>query len=125
MKSLKSKFDFYQNLLGLQDWRITLKENCKPDDLTIGSGHAGCSVFQEAEKVAVIEIVAPEHCGETVEPVDTERVLVHELLHLKFSLLCSVNDPDNDVQSRLVHQIIDDMARAIVGARRSEEAEDE
>ena len=39
-----------------------------------------------------------------------------ELLHLKFSLL---GENENELQNRLVHQLIDDLAKALVGAKRS------
>jgi phage shock protein A len=48
-------------------------------------------------------------------PFDFEKTLVHELLHLKFSLLA---DKVEDMQSRYVHQMIDEMARSLVDAKR-------
>lgn len=44
-----------------------------------------------------------------------EMTLVHELLHLKLSL---VSDNVPDLQVRYMHQIIDDMARAFVDVKR-------
>ena len=49
-------------------------------------------------------------------PLDWEKTLVHELLHLKTCLVSS-NVPD--LQERVMHQMIDDLARAFVSAKRS------
>lgn len=52
------------------------------------------------------------------KPFDFEKTLVHELLHLKFSFWCQNED---DVGDRAMHQIIDDIARALTEKRKCEE----
>ena len=42
-------------------------------------------------------------------PFNFEKTLVHELLHLKLTFWCQNED---SVSDRLMHQIIDDLARA-------------
>ena len=42
-------------------------------------------------------------------PFSFEKTLVHELLHLKLTFWCQNED---SVSDRLMHQIIDDLARA-------------
>ena len=78
-------------------------------------GCEGCSTFEESTKTARIDILDPKYYGDRVVPFDREKTLVHELMHLK---LCLLDTNDNDLQSRLVHQTIDDMARALVDAKR-------
>ena len=102
------------NRLGLQEWRIKLCPSCKPDDMTKNS--TGCTVWTEAIKVARIEILDPSFYGERITPFDFEKTLVHELLHIKTSLLSSECD---QLQERIAHQLIDDLARAFVDAKRS------
>lgn len=41
----------------------------------------------------------------------TQKILIHELLHLKMSFWCQ---NDDNVEDRVMHQIIDDLARAFV-----------
>lgn len=103
----------WQTRLGLQDWRIELVDNCKPDDMSMRDV-AGCTEWQESTKTARIEILDPAYYGERIVPFNYEEVLVHELLHLKTSL---VSDSVSDLQERYMHQIIDDLARAFVGAK--------
>ena len=104
----------WQKRLGLQDWRIKLCSNCKPEEMTIQDAD-GCTEWTEAIKTARIEIIDPQYYGERIVPFDYEKTLVHELLHLK---TCLVSDMVDDLQTRYMHQIIDDLARAFVDAKR-------
>ncbi len=100
--------------LGLTDWRIKLKTNCAPDDMPTEG--AGCAEFADTIKCACIYILSPDYYGDRIIPFDGEEVLVHELLHLKLALIQDVKD---ELQERYVHQLLDDIARALVDAKRS------
>ena len=106
----------WQNRLGLQDWHITLLENCRPENMSM-QDVVGYTTWTESTKSAVIEILDEKFFpkGAAARPYDFERTLVHELLHCKMSLL---SDDDQSVQYRVCHQIIDDLARALVDAKR-------
>lgn len=106
----KKLLDKWQKRLGLQNWRIKLVTRLTPDEMTL-AGVAGCTDWTEAIKTARIEILNPCFYGERIVPFDFEKTLVHELLHLKFSFWCQGED---SVEDRLMHQIIDDLARAFV-----------
>lgn len=101
--------EYWQQRLCLQEWRIKLCDKMKPEDMTI-SNCCGCTDWSEAIKTARIEIIDPLYYGERIVPFNYEKTLVHELLHLKFSFWCQ--DEDN-VEDRVMHQIIDDLARAL------------
>lgn len=116
-KKHKRLLSEWQERLGLQDWRIKLKPKCRPEDMEI-ENVAGCTAWSESVKTARIEIIDPEYYGERIVPFDFEKTLVHELLHLK---LCLVSDGVDAFQERYMHQIIDDLARALVAARRAKE----
>ena len=113
--------DEWQKRLGLQDWRIKLNDNCKPDEMAM-QDVAGCTEWSESIKTARIEIIDPQYYGDRVVPFDYEKTLVHELLHLKTSL---VSDGVDDLQARYMHQMIDDLARAFVDAKRCGEKQKE
>ena len=100
----------WKRRLGLQDWTIKLCTNCKPEEMTM-SGVAGCTEWSEAIKTARIDIIDPEYYGERIVPFNFEKTLIHELLHLKMSFWCQNED---NVEDRVMHQIIDDLARAFV-----------
>ena len=103
--------------LGLTDWRIKLNDAMRPQDM-MDENAAGCTEWQEVNKTARIEIINPEYYGVRVIPFDYERILVHELLHLKLCLIAETNGEDS-MRERVAHQIIDDLARALVDAKRS------
>ena len=114
-KKHKALLAEWQERLGLTDWRIKLKPKCKPEEMEI-ENVAGCTAWNESIKTARIEIIEPKYYGDRIVPFDFEKTLVHELLHLK---LCLVSDGVDAFQERYMHQIIDDLARALVSAKRS------
>ena len=106
----------WKKRLGLQDWAIILQINCSPKEMEIPDSE-GCTTWEESTKSAQIQIADPGKIGELVRPFDFEEILVHELLHIKTTLL-SKNDPD-DITDRILHQTIDDLGRALVDAKRA------
>ncbi|MBR5752857.1 MAG: hypothetical protein IKX83_00060 [Clostridia bacterium] len=114
---ISNKLQEWQERLGLQEWRISLHD-CMPVREMMDQGAAGCTEWQEVNKTARVEIMDPDEYGERVIPFDYERILVHELLHLKFCLISETQGED-PLQERVAHQLIDDMARALVDAKRS------
>ena len=50
----------WQNRLGLQDWRIKLVPNCKPEEMEL-EGCAGCTDWSESIKTARIEIIDQQY----------------------------------------------------------------
>lgn len=105
----------WQHRLGLDNWRIALKDNCSPNDMVI-KDVAGETEWEEVNKCAVIRIISQKDYGDRMLPYDKEKTLVHELLHLKF---CFLGESGNDLQDRLVHQLINDMAECLVDTKRS------
>ncbi|MBQ7797844.1 MAG: hypothetical protein IJ371_01830 [Clostridia bacterium] len=112
MKKLLSE---WQERLGLQDWHIVLQEDVSPNDMVLQSVSGECEK-DEVNKCAVVRIMNEKDYGSRILPFDKEKVLVHELLHIKFWL---IENTENEMQNRVVHQIIDDIARALVNAKRS------
>lgn len=107
----------WKRKLCLQEWRIRLKTHLRPEEMTMNDV-AGCSEWSESIKAARIEIIDPAYYGDRIVPFDFEKTLVHELLHLKFSFWCQNED---DIGDRVMHQMIDDIARALTEKRKSEE----
>ena len=111
----------WKERLGLQDWLITLKYNCKFSDLEL-ENCCGETNWEDTIKTATIKIVSSEEYGkDRIQDYDFEQILVHELLHIKFGLLSfTQQDYDGKVVAELRHQLIDDLARALVMAKRGE-----
>ena len=99
----------WKGKLCLQEWRIRLKTHLRPEEMTMENVE-GCTEWSETTKTARIEIINPAYYGDRIVPFDFEKTLVHELLHLKMSFWCQNED---DVSDRAMHQVIDDLARAL------------
>ena len=112
-----NKLEEWKERLGLHEWRISLHD-CVPLAEMSEENVTGWVDFQEVNKTARIEIMDPDEYGERVIPFDYERILVHELLHLKLCLISETFGADV-MQERVAHQLIDDLARALVDAKRS------
>lgn len=111
----------WQERLGLQDWAIVLRYNCKFSDLETQDS-VGETLWNITIKNATIRIISKEEYGtDRTLPFDFEKTLVHELLHLKFGIIDSMNSTyESKVVDELRHQLIDDLARALVMAKRGE-----
>lgn len=108
----------WKRKLCLHEWRIRLKTHLRPEEMTMNDA-AGCTEWSESIKTARIEIIDPTYYGDRILPFDFEKTLVHELLHLKFSFWCQNED---DVGDRVMHQMIDDLARALTEGDSDDEA---
>lgn len=111
----------WQERLGLQDWAIVLRCNCKFEDLATEDS-VGETLWSTSIKNATIKIISKEQYGnDRTLPYDFEKTLVHELLHIKFSLIDILNNTyESKVVDELRHQLIDDLARALVMAKRGQ-----
>lgn len=103
----------WTDVLGLQEWNITLIANCSPNDMTLNEV-AGETEWSDTLRTAVIRITDPKDWGERVVPFNPEKTLVHELLHLKFSALDESGDPLRD---KLTHRLVEDFAKALTIVR--------
>ena len=99
-----------------QEWRIRLKTHLRPEEMTMNDA-AGCTEWSESIKTARIEIIDPACYGDRIVPFYFEKTLVHELLHLEFSFWCQ---DEYSVADRLMHQYIDDLARAFTEVNNDE-----
>lgn len=100
----------WQKRLGLSDWIIDLRDNVTSDEMTL-QGVSGECEWQEVKKTAIIRIMKPECYGERITTFNFEQTLIHELLHIKF---CLLDESGNPIQDRVLHQIIEDLAKAFV-----------
>lgn len=97
--------------LGLYDWNISIMLECKPHELTEDC-RIGEVEYNEVNKIAIIRVIDEKYYFVENIPYDFEKTIIHELLHLKFALL---DESGNKLQDRMLHQIIDDLARAFKG----------
>lgn len=99
-------------ILQLSDWKIDLQVDCDRDKM-FSTNCEGCANITETIKVATIQIVDEKYYGSWTVPFNFEQTLIHELLHLKFRLL---EDSGNSFQDRYMHQLIEEIAKALYAA---------
>lgn len=109
----------WQERLGLMDWCIVLRINVKQDDFEGEEPVVGQTNWQNISKTAVIKVLDEKLYGDRIIKYDFERILLHELLHIKFNIL--QQDPFN-YESRVYddfqHQLLEDLAQALIMAKR-------
>jgi len=117
---IKKLLEEWKERLGLQDWAIVLRYNCKFSDLETENS-IGETNWSNSIKSASIRIVSKEEYGSRMLDFDFEKTLVHELLHIKFGLIDIMNSSyESKVTDEFRHQLIDDLARALIMAKRGE-----
>ena len=112
----------WQERLGLQDWQIILKYNCKKDQMDDPQYSVGETNWETTNKCARICIISKEEYGTgKMLDFDFEKTLVHELLHCKFSMIDKdLNTYEGIVTEQARHQLINDLAMALVMAKRGQ-----
>lgn len=106
----------WKQRLELNDWTIKLNDNVSPNDMQL-QGVSGECAWDEIHKAATINIIDYKDYGDRILPFDKEKTLVHELLHIKF---CMIDNSGNELFDKMLHQLIEDMAKVLVKAKRSE-----
>ena len=106
----------WKDRLGLHGWVIRVCDNLKPDEMRLADSW-GDTLIDPVNKAARIDIINPEYVCPRLIPFDYEKVLVHELLHIKF---CLIEHNLGNIGGELFHQMIDELAVAFVDAKRNE-----
>lgn len=100
---------YWQKKLDLMDWHIVLEDESPLCNFTLKDVQ-GETEWDTTHKCAVIRIIREEEYGKRILPFVKEKVLLHELLHIKFAVLW---DNNTDIQNDLLHQQIESLARTL------------
>ena len=79
-EELQERLDYWQNVLGLQNWQIKVIV-VKDEDMPIKNTQGVCSMI-EPIRSATIYILDPEDF-DMEHPFNMEQIIIHELLHCK------------------------------------------
>jgi hypothetical protein len=100
---------YYKQVLGLQDWEISVHMVKQAD---FNSSTIDGSVWYElSTRIADIKILKKEDAVDRSRPYNQEEILLHELLHIKLGFNY---DHLKGIALDILHQNIDDLARAII-----------
>lgn len=100
---------YWKKKLQLNDWVIKVIDDCNVSEFML-KDVCGESEWDTVNKCAIIRIISEKEYGNRIMPLIKEKVLIHELLHIKFCLLWESN---NDTQNLMLHQIMEDMAKTL------------
>lgn len=107
----------WQERLDLSDWVIDLRDDCPICNFNLDNCVGECE-WDLVHKCAVIRLMQESEYGDRILPYDKEKTLVHELLHIKFAL---IDNSGNDIVDRYIHQLIEDLSKALVKAKRGDD----
>lgn len=107
--------DRWVRILHLEEWNINFQWKVRAKDM-IGQDCIGCTSANVVSRQAIIQMIDPVDFENPDFPYDYEKTLVHELLHLTF---WDMDDTGDDLRDKLIHIMVDRMARALVTAERS------
>ena len=110
-ENIKTLFKEWKHRLQLDDWTIELRDNCSPEDMILDNVCGECQ-FDGVNKTAVIRLLDAKYYGDRIVPYNKEQTLIHELLHCKLWMLYDVGQ--DDLQGKIVHQLINDLAKALM-----------
>lgn len=113
-KEHEQLLQYWVKRLGLQDWKIELLDDCSPREMCDANAQ-GENMYNYVHKHAIIKITHERDRQHDIAPLDYEHLLVHELLHCKFSPL---DDTGNWLQDRLVHQFVEDFTKILLEGRK-------
>ena len=107
----------WQKLLRLQDWQVQINMVRAVGMHREGSG--GEVNWHVATKAAVISITDPiDYPENAICPLDIERTIVHELLHLHFvPFVADDGTPEDESQEQVIHIL----SEALVKIKRERE----
>ena len=108
----------WKERLGLQEWVIILKINQKFEDLEQEEAIAETMSISSIKNATIRITDEKLNEGRSIK-FDFEKILVHELLHVKFGIIeTDVNSYETLVTYKLQHQILDDIANALIMTKR-------
>jgi hypothetical protein len=105
-------------VLGLTDWRIFVSIK-RTDDMNLScvDGEVKYTFIVKSAIINVLDHI--DYPSEMLFPQDMERILVHELLHLKMDRIFHAKGDYTEMQ----HQLLNDMAVALVRVKREKSSQ--
>lgn len=112
---LNEYLNYWKNILFLTDWIIVAKI-VEPND--IDEGNVGQNNFNIVNRESVIRILAPKYEDEqAITKYCVEKILIHELLHLKYNILEPQGTYESTFLDVMEHSLLEQMAKSLIMAR--------
>lgn len=103
---------YWREKLFLNDWIISVKVGEFPD--MIERGVSGNTEYIYEQRVARIRILSKELCTEDMLKYNAEKILVHELLHLKYNVIANTDTYEGKQLDIHEHSLLEQMAKTLI-----------
>lgn len=114
-EELKTCLKWWQEKLFLADW-IIKASICEPCDFD-NEGNMGENSFDMVNKCCVIRILDKKYYGNRIMKYCAEKVLVHELLHLKYNWIANESTYEGKYVDVMEHGLLEQMAKSLIMAK--------
>lgn len=106
--STKQMLNKWTKKLKLENWDITVNEKCTDQQFLELDIYGQVQYNEPNQSATIILRDFDKDCTEK------EKTIIHELLHLKFSLLADINEKNkNDLKIRITEIIIEDLSKLL------------
>jgi len=114
-EELNQYMKWWQEKLFLTDWIIKARI-CEPCDFADGE-NMGENEFDMVNKCCIIRILDKKYYGNRIIKYCAEKVLIHELLHLKYNWLKNENSYEGKYVDVMEHGLLEQMAKSLIMAK--------
>lgn len=104
---------WWQEKLFLTGWVISASV-CERREFESGDDLCGENVFDMVNKSCVIRILRKEEYGDRIIKYCAERILVHEMLHLKYNWLGAPDTLEGNYFDVMEHSLLEEMAKTLI-----------
>ena len=109
---MSANLTYWKDILNLNDWDIKVKTVRQGE---MDEENQGEVRYNFVGKQAIIKLLDPIDWTNKDFDQDKDKTLIHELLHLKFAVI------DDIIDKPIVHQLLNDIAKAIIETHRRSE----
>lgn len=114
-EELNECLKWWQEKLFLTDWIIKARI-CEPCDFE-DDGNMGENSFDMVNKCCVIQILDKKYYGDRIMKYCAEKVLIHELLHLKYNWIENEGSYEGKYVDVMEHGLLEQMAKSLIMAK--------
>jgi len=115
-KDLVELKDYWVKILRIEDWEVLIRFK-RAENMTLEEVQGEC-IFNFTDRQAIVNIIDPLDWIDIEFKQDFEKIVVHELLHIKFSEAFDEAFNEDVFKDKLIHRLLNDLAKSLVLAKR-------
>ena len=111
-KDLVELKDYWVKILRIEDWEVLIRFK-RAENMTLENVQGEC-IFNFINRQAIVNIIDPLDWIDIEFKQDFEKIVVHELLHIKFSEAFDEAFDEDIFKDKLRHRLLNDLAISLV-----------